>query len=299
MDIRIPVEPAEIVREIADFTGLPRAEVERRVAAEAGALGHNVARDVERFGVTPHVFDAAMETLYREGDGFIFETLVFWARPTRRVWTERALERVEHYRARRGLPRERVRVLTLGDGTGNDTLSLVKQGYSVDYFEVPGSRTFDFALRRFERYGVLGKQVRLVTEYERCLSGEYDVALSFEVLEHLPDPVQAIRDMRFMLREGGIALVTEAFGVFDPDLPTHLRTNTRYEGRLPHLFLAAGLPLSWYNRGPLFKPAEFTRRDLSPVRAAAARLRVWADPAISKFWLGSRIREAKRARAGA
>ena len=40
--------------------------------------GSNVREDVARFGVTPHDDNDHMMRLYRDGNGFIFETMVFW-----------------------------------------------------------------------------------------------------------------------------------------------------------------------------------------------------------------------------
>ena len=60
MDMKLPLAYAEIVDEIVALTSLPRTDVEHRVWQEALQIGWNVARDVERFGVQPHVYDANM-----------------------------------------------------------------------------------------------------------------------------------------------------------------------------------------------------------------------------------------------
>ncbi len=255
--MELPRTFIEIVEEITRFTSLPREEVEHRVWMQAIEPGWNVLNDVARFGVTPFVNNEKMNELYQKGDGFIFETMVFWAKLGRTRWTQEALERVDLYARRSGKSNNEIRILIFGDGTGNDSLYFADHGFQVDYFDVPGSVTFDFAIKRFNEYGLLGHCIRTISDYRSCLSGNYDVVISFEVLEHLPDPPTTIKDFALMLKTGGIALVTDDFGDITHHLPTHLKTNSKYLGRTPFLFLKQNMLLSWYSSHTLFKPMEF------------------------------------------
>jgi SAM-dependent methyltransferase len=271
MAATLPLTYAELVDEIVGLTDLPRAEVEHRVWQEALQIGWNVARDVERFGVRPHVYDANMERLYRDGDGFIFESLVHFARSRRQKWIAQALERVRRCAREAGVAPADLRILALGDGVGSDSLYLAANGCTVEYFDVPGSRTFDFALRRFERYGMLNTRIHVLAEDPLRGSRRYDVVLSFEVLEHLSQPPAAAGEIAAIVRPGGLALVTESFSAVNDQFPTHLAANARYEGQTPFLFLRHGLALSWYSTDPLFKPMEF-RKAGGPRRAHTLRL---------------------------
>ena len=145
----------------------------------------------------------------------------------------------------------------LGDGTGNDSIYLAKNGFKVNYFDVTGSKALDLAVKRFEYYGLSGF-INIINDYNSCLSGEYDVVISFELLEHLVDPSTAIRDIYSMLNTGGIALITEAFGDIGNNLPTHLAVNAKYDGLTPFMFLKHGMLLSsWYDRW--LRPMEFSK----------------------------------------
>lgn len=289
--VRVPMSFREIVDEIVRFTDVPRSEVERRVWMEAIEPGSNVLEDVRRFGVTPHEHDDRMERLYREGEGFIYETLVFWVRPMRTPWTLDAVERIERYAHRTGRSAEDIEILVLGDGAGNDSIVLAEHGFRVHYFDVPGSRTYDFALRRFEHHGLLGDRVRRVPDYASCLQRTFDVVLCFEVLEHLPDPVRAIGELGSMLRTGGIALITEDFGDLDDHLPTHLRVSCKYVGRTPFLFLAERMVLTWYGRTVPFKPMEFVK--VERVRVAD-RWKLWRDARVRGAFLGRYVNHLTR-----
>lgn len=259
MNINLPLGYAEIADEIQHFTGLTREDVERRLWLEALMSGYNVVQQGKQVGITPNRYDTAMERLYKEGDGFIFETMAFWSSPLRLSWIYQALGRIQAYAERHGRGLGDLRVLIFGDGSGNDSLYLASNGLKVDYFDIPGSKTYDFASKRFAHYRLLDESIRLVTDYAACLEQPYDVILSFEVLEHLPDPERAIREWSGMVKPGGIALVTESFAAVSGNLPTHLASNLRFDGRTPFMFLKHGMRLSWYNQAPLFKPYEFTR----------------------------------------
>lgn len=275
MTFNLPMSFREVVDEITRFAELPADQVEHRVWMEALVSGYNVLKQCRAMGVTAHVYDEAMERLYQEGDGFIFETMTFWASPIRLTWLQQALERVQHYQSARGLEPSEMRMLIFGDGSGNDSLFFASHGLKVDYFDRPGSRTFDFATRRFAHYQVLGDPIRVVTELGECPRGGYDVVMSFEVLEHLPDPTTAIRDMAHLLKPGGIALVTESFAVVSGSLPTHLASNLQFEGKAPELFAAAGLAMTFDSPITPRKPMEFTR---NASRAVGDMLRAsWAN----------------------
>jgi len=257
--MKIPLTFNEIADEIVRFTGLPQEEVEYRLWMEALQPGWNVLQDVAKFGVTPHKYDENMEQLYHDGDGFIFETLVFWLKPNRHRWTEHALERIQQYAMRSGSALADISVLIFGDGTGNDSLFLSNNGVIIDYYDVPGSKTFEFALKRFGYHGLLDHGINVIDEYQSVFLKKYDVIISFEVLEHLSHPEQMIHDVSLMLKYEGIALITDDFGDITNYLPTHLKKNEKLYGKTPFLFFNNEMVLSWYSKDDLFKPFEFVK----------------------------------------
>jgi hypothetical protein len=109
-----------------------------------------------------------MLRLYQHGDGFIFETMVVSAKPSRQKWTDQTLDRMRLYASRRNIPLSALKVLMMGDGSCSDSLFFVEHGIPVDYFDVPGSKTFDFAISRFRKHGVLNSRVKLLIEYKDC-----------------------------------------------------------------------------------------------------------------------------------
>lgn len=93
--------------------------------------------------------------------------------------------------------------------------------------------------------GQLARQVSVVADPAKLSAGQYDVAISFHVLEHVPDPPAMAAVVVSYLKRGGCALVADAFGVVDPAHPTHLASNLRYAyaGRTIELFEKRGMAL--------------------------------------------------------
>ncbi len=261
MNIKLPFSYQEIVDELVSFTDLPRQEVEHKVWMQA--LGEGVViQEAKHFGVTPHQYDDKMEQLYKEGYGLIIETMVFWASHERQLWIQQAIERIRLYAQKNARELNDLSILMLGDGTGNDSLELVKNGFKINYFDIPGSKTYEFATKRFAHYDLIGDRVNLISDYNSCLTSQYDIVLSFEVLEHLTDPIAAIRDINLMLKNSGIAIITEAFSAVYDNFPTHLKSNLKFVNQTPFIFLQNKMLLSWYSKKSFFKfkPMEFVKQ---------------------------------------
>jgi len=289
MNIKLPFSYQEIVDELVNFTDLPRQEVEHRVWMQAIGEG-TVIQEAKHFGVTPHQYDDKMEQLYKEGHGLIIETMVFWATQERQLWIQQAIERIRLYAQKNARSLDDLKILMLGDGTGNDSLEVVNNGFKINYFDIPGSKTYEFATKRFAHYDLIGDRVNLISDYNSCLTSQYDVVLSFEVLEHLTDPVAAIRDINSMLKTSGIAIITEAFSAVYDVFPTHLKSNLKFANQTPFLFLEKKMLMTWYSQKTFFqfKPMEFVKQEKISLKDFISLLK---DAKIRRSYIGVKIRK--------
>ena len=250
----------EVVDEITELTGLERKVVARKVWSDALNQTGNVCAAAKDFGLQPHIYSEEMERFYRETDGFIFETMIECCRDGKRAVLADAEARIRNFLDARKL--SRAKVLMFGDGTGSDTCyfhSAFGDAIELSSFDVPGSKTFDFAARRFAKHAV---PVEVITDYATIRESAFDIVVSFEVLEHLVDPQQAIDDIARFLKPNGIALITESFEAVLPRYPTHLWSNAQYAKRTPLMFAKAGLILTYLNTAFMmkFRPTEYTKK---------------------------------------
>ena len=164
-----------------------------------------------------------MLRFYQESDAFTFELIPWNTRRFKRSmrrWS-RAFLRRERDRVGR-----RLRVLCHGDGLGVDAAGLALDGHDVTYFEFPGASE-RYARRVFDRLSVAAD---VVTD-EAKIGGDFDAATCFDVLEHVPDPRQAVADLAGRLRDpDGLLLVHAPFYLIHPAYSTHLAANRRHAG---------------------------------------------------------------------
>lgn len=239
---------------------MDRDYVAQKVWADALNQTANVREDAERVGLEPHVYSDQMEAFYRQTDGFIFETIVESCRLGKRAVLAAAEQRIENHL--RVVRPARASVLMFGDGTGSDTCafhSSFSDRIQLWSFDVPGSKTFEFAAKLFKKHQI---PVKVAANLQDIPRDAFDIVVSFEVLEHLADPQQAIRDVAGFLKPNGIALITESFDAVHANYPTHLHSNLRYAHWTPLLFLRAGLVMTYFNDAPglRFRPTEFMKK---------------------------------------
>jgi len=252
----------EICLEISELLGENIDIVRKKVWRESLLPGTNVLESALKFGIDFHVYNEKMEKFYQETDGFIYESMVYSCRFDKRVVMEKVKQRIDNYISLKK-SESKLNILMFGDGVGSDTIYLYnfyKDKVDFYYFDVPGSKTFEFAIKRFNKYKI---EVKIITDYNKIPKDFFDVIISIEVLEHLPDPIQAIKDISEFLKVGGIALITESFGLVPFYLPTHLKSNLKFKGKTPFLFLRFNLLLTYFNKdlSLMFRPMEFTKKE--------------------------------------
>jgi SAM-dependent methyltransferase len=118
-------------------------------------------------------------------------------------------------------------VLDCGGGIGDTTLAFAANGVPVTYVDFPGVCS-DFARTRWERFGCAGR-VRALSpdDFWTKNDGGFGMIASFDVLEHLENPVRHALRYVELLRPGGRLFLTTCFRHSRRN-PDHLPENDAY-----------------------------------------------------------------------
>lgn len=228
--------------EIALFKGITKEAALDRLNKGFGFQHQEVAADFRR--ANPQT-DAELLDWYRHTEAYIWELSCYHADSG---WNYSGMcagiaERLKAAGARR--------VLCLGDGVGELTLSLREAGFEAVYHDLAGSRTAEFANFRFWRHGFEGES-QCTEGWEPQFAGQFDAVTSMDFLEHcvnVPDWAQAIKTL---LKPGGLLVAQNAFGIGsgpDGSMPMHLARNDRFERDWDPMLFGMGfkqLGPNWY-----------------------------------------------------
>lgn len=123
--------------------------------------------------------------------------------------------------------RQGARVLDCGGGIGDTTLAFAANGVPVTYVDFPGVCS-DFARERWRRFGCEDHVEALSPQdFWTKNDGSFGLIASFDVLEHLENPVRHAARYAELLRPGGSLVITTCFRHSRRN-PDHLPENDAY-----------------------------------------------------------------------
>jgi 2-polyprenyl-3-methyl-5-hydroxy-6-metoxy-1,4-benzoquinol methylase len=176
--------------------------------------------------------------------------------------------------------------LDYGSGIGSNALVFGLAGFRVTLADVADPLR-NFARWRCQRRGIPVKTIDL--KHETLDTAGYDVITCFDVLEHVPAPLEAVRQMRDALRIGGVFFLYAPFG-FDPVRPMHVVHDDPVTGKVRAL--GFDLEPAWDHRFPahVYPPQSYVR----VARPAAANLAYYVRDAWLKGQVGDALASALR-----
>jgi len=115
------------------------------------------------------------------------------------------------------------RMLDFGHGVASTSILFARAGFDVALVDISEPMQ-KFARWRFARRQL---QARFLESMDALAEDDrFDVIVSLDVMEHIPDPLPVIRLLRDHLVEGGVLIMNIAFGL-DPNQPEHLLKRRR------------------------------------------------------------------------
>jgi len=243
-----------------------------RLANEMFIIGNNVVRDFLRLKVgLPWVWSDAMGAFYNETDAFVYEGLAFHYSPIRIHARAATAAKIKELLPNGGT------VLCYGDGIGFDSceIAVANPKVHVVSFE-PGRASSSFARKLIDDLE-LASQIQQLSKVEELKPRGFDVLICYDVLEHVPCPMDLIQSFTNYLKPDGNALIAEAFAHVEPTHPTHLLSNLKYACKTISLFRKSGFSFQGMMQPKIqtFKLGTATEPSLrwNLVRQAAAGVR--------------------------
>lgn len=218
----------DIAVEIADILSLDVDTTLQAVEDEATHPGSHVK---SAWLATNPSSDEQIEHFYSDTQAYIFDLMTESAREVRQQWRAAVVEALNQ---KWGDAKE-ARVLDYGAGVGSDTLYFAEKCRTAFYYDLPGS-TSDFATKRFARCGATIPIIASTSKYDSA----FDAIVSFEVLEHLVDPLAHLDELVRLTKHGGMVFLTESFGLINENYPSHLPRHQHLDGKLDELMIERG-----------------------------------------------------------
>lgn len=190
----------------------------------------------------------------------------------------------------------RFRLLEVGSGTGNVLRVLYEnfpqaEVYGMDLY----AEGFEYSKRRVPAALVQADM------HKPPFGAQFDIIGLFDVLEHLPDDRQVLRDLDAMLRPGGLLLITvpahpQLWSYFDESSrhcrryrPDELRSKlieAGYQVEYLTQFMMALFPLMWLGRRVAALYERIARRDESSTVEELAEKELRPNPALNAILKG-------------
>lgn len=230
-------------RELALFFGKTEKECLDRLNVGWGPIHQAVTDDWNR--ANPKT-EAEILDWYRKTESYIWELSFYHGDPG---WNYSGMcagigERLKAAGAKR--------VLCLGDGIGDLTISLYQAGFDAVYHDLEFSRTAEFA--QFRAWMYLGKSMPSAMSGD-CRYESFDAIVSLDFLEHVTNVEAWVRDIHRQLRHGGLFCAQNAFAIGSGEqgsMPMHLSCNDRYEKDWDPMLAQIGFvqeSSNWYRKG--------------------------------------------------
>jgi SAM-dependent methyltransferase len=264
----------ELTLEAAEYLGLPIAEVARRIHDSATDFPDEWKRMVTN-PADPH----QLIRFYNESETELFEQIAWHA--TEPIH-HRSLICADLAAASGGRD-----LLDYGSGIGSNAIVFGLAGFRVTLADVADPLR-NFARWRCERRGI---EVRTLDLKRHAVERRrFDVVTCFDVLEHVPDPVSAVKQIRDALKPSGVFFLYAPFG-FDPDRPMHVVHDDPVSARIRSLGFT--LKEEWTD---VFPPHVRPPRSYQRVtRPALANLAYYVRDVWMSGRTGDRVARAVRA----
>jgi SAM-dependent methyltransferase len=196
---------AELVGEAAGFLGIPIEESWKRL----GGAGERFRQEWTRTVADP-MDRAALTRFYNQSETELFE-LIEWHAADPIHYRTLVLRDLACARPGRSY-------LDYGAGIGNDALVLAEAGFDVTIADISDC-LLAFAAWRLRQRGFTARTIDL--KHEELPQDVYDLVACFDVLEHIPRPLDVVRRIRSAMRPGGLVAIHAPFAD-DPVHPMHV-----------------------------------------------------------------------------
>jgi SAM-dependent methyltransferase len=200
----------ELVGEAAEFLGIPEAEAWHRLQGATDRF-----RDEWITTVADSRDPSALVQFYNQSDTELFE-LIEWHASNAIHY--RTLIVRDWLRTSRRMT-QRPAYLDYGSGIGADALVFAEAGFDVALADI-SECLLAFAAWRCRRRGFSVRTINL-KRGETLPRDWFDLVVCFDVLEHIPKPLDAMRDIQASMRAGGLLALHAPFGE-DPERPMHV-----------------------------------------------------------------------------